>query len=175
MGITSKVEESHILHGKIDVTLDFLFSSDRSVSLGCLSPLGSQLLPSLRSCVKTTLGVKDALGNTSAWGEKKNPRWYPFPMEERDILSVRVCVRYQILRKHLTWRPFFFSKPFRHHPNLSQNRTRKIRRSLATRIDYWLGDNLLRFRTGALLFYVLLQLKLKHKTHKPLFCYVLTN
>ena len=30
--ITSKVEESHILHGQNDTTLDFFFSSDRSVS-----------------------------------------------------------------------------------------------------------------------------------------------
>ena len=44
LGITSKVEESHILHGQKDVTLEFF------------SPLGPQLQPSLRSCVKTTLG-----------------------------------------------------------------------------------------------------------------------
>ena len=85
VGITSKVKESHILHGKKDVTLDFFVSSDRSVSLGSLYPLGSQLQPSLRSCVKTTLGGKGCPRKHFSLRRKKNPRWHRFSMEERDI------------------------------------------------------------------------------------------
>ena len=87
LGITSKVEESHILHGKNDVTLDFFVSSDRSVSLGSLYPLGSQLQPSLRSCVKTTLGGKGCPRKHFCLRRKKNPRWHRFSMEERDTVD----------------------------------------------------------------------------------------
>ena len=65
------MEESHILHGKKDTTLDFFFSSDRSVSSGVFTPLGSQLPPSLRSCVKTTLGGVKTPSETLLPEEKK--------------------------------------------------------------------------------------------------------
>ena len=68
-----------------DPTLDIFISSDRSVSLGSLYPLGSQLQPSLRSCVKTTLGGKGCPRKHFSLRRKKNPRWHRFSMEERDI------------------------------------------------------------------------------------------
>ena len=56
VGITSKMEESHILHGK-NVPPWIFFSPQTEVyPRAGFTPLGSQLQPSLRSCVKTTLG-----------------------------------------------------------------------------------------------------------------------
>ena len=118
LGITSKVEESHILHGKNDVTLDFFVSSDRSVSLGSLYPLGSQLLPSLRSCVKTTLGGKGCPRKHFCLRRKKNPRWHRFSMEERDnlarspLLSLRkslISDVWSFLQLVICIRPFLYS------------------------------------------------------------------
>ena len=72
------MEESHILHGKKCPTLDFFISSDRSVSSGIFTPLGSQLQPSLRSCVKTTLGGVKTPSETLLPEEKKKSSVVPF-------------------------------------------------------------------------------------------------
>ena len=69
-------------------------------------------------------------GESSEKSKVSNPN-------KKECLSVRPCMcPVPISPKALDLTPIYFSKPFRHHPNLSQNRTRKIRRSLATRIDY---------------------------------------
>ena len=72
VGITSKMEESHILHGKNDTTSDFFFLLRQKCILGRLYPPWVSIT-ALASLVRKDdpRGGKDALGNTSAWGEKK--------------------------------------------------------------------------------------------------------
>ena len=97
VGITSKMEESHILHGKKDTTLDFFFLLRQKCILGRLYPPWVSIT-ALASLVRKDdpRGVKPALGDTSPWGEKKilGGTLFPWRKETFSLSWEKICEPY---------------------------------------------------------------------------------